>query len=417
MKCIDFVVVVILTNLFVSCNHDKNKEKQEMGEKDIVHHIASPSGTVSSLPVLYSNRDDTILSWITEETDSMASLNYSYLVDGKWQEPKEIIRGEDWFINWADFPMISENNGNLISHVLKKSSKETFSYDIHMNLLPKGQSEWATNIPLHTDGTKTEHGFVTALPFEENSFFITWLDGRNSKSDGHAHDGGNGTEGAMNIRAAEISPDGTVSNNVLLDSRTCSCCQTTAAMTSNGPVVLYRDRSEEEIRDISITRMVNGKWTEPKAIYNDGWKINGCPVNGPKAAAIGNNLVVAWFTAAKNEPRVKVAFSADDGGNFDDPILVGGQMSMGRVDVLMIDGDNAIVSWMESTEGESQLKVVKINRSGKKSDPVVIGTLDASRKTGFPQMELVDDRVYFAWTDIADGTPTIAMAYVMLKKI
>jgi len=42
-----------------------------------------------------------------------------------------------------------------------------------------------------------------------------------------------------------------------LDTRVCECCQTSVAMTAEGPVVVYGDCSEaeKEIRDISIVRL------------------------------------------------------------------------------------------------------------------------------------------------------------------
>jgi hypothetical protein len=42
--------------------------------------------------------------------------------------------------------------------------------------------------------------------------------------------------------------------------------------------------------------------------------------------------------------------------------------------------------------------------------------MDGSRKTGFPQMELVKDKVYFAWTDVTKGTSTIKTAYVLVEQ-
>ena len=113
-------------------------------------------------------------------------MRYVKLKDGEWQTPHEIVQGTDWFVNWADFPMIAENQGNLLSHVLKKSSAGTYSYDVKLNVLPKGSITGATNLALHTDGTQTEHGFVTAVPYKAGSFFVTWLDGRNTleKEDG-----------------------------------------------------------------------------------------------------------------------------------------------------------------------------------------------------------------------------------------
>ena len=351
------------------------------------------------------------MSWVEKVDDSTTQLKYAQLINGEWKEPQLIIQDRDWFVNWADFPAIAENDGNLISHVLKKSSSETFSYDVKLNVLPKGESQWTTDLQLHSDATKTEHGFVTSLPFKDDSFFVTWLDGRNTSGSGHDQHGG-----AMSIRSAEVSSKGIVSNEALLDDRTCDCCQTTASITANGAVVIYRDRSEDEFRDMSIVRFVEGEWTTPKSIYNDNWQIKGCPVNGPKSAAIANNLVVAWFTAANKEAKVKVVFSSDGGESFDEPIRIGKSNVMGRVDIALIDSENAIVSWMETIDKEARIMGVKVHKSGKIAMPVIISRLGASRKTGFPQMELVGDKVHFAWTDLSDDITTIKTAYARLDR-
>ncbi|MGB5273667.1 MAG: hypothetical protein WBN39_06400 [Flavobacteriaceae bacterium] len=376
----------------------------------MVKEVALAAGAGSALPYLYSNGERTLLSWVEEEGDSLAKLRYSELKDGQWLPPNDILKGSDWFVNWADFPMILGNKGNLMTHVLKKSASDTYAYDVKLNLFEGDKTQWATNIPLNTDGTPTEHGFVSGLPMADGSFFVTWLDGRNTL------EREDGSRGAMTLRTAEVSASGVVSRETEVDSATCDCCQTSAAMTQNGPVVVYRDRSEEEVRDISIVRQVNGRWTAPTSIHEDGWKIKGCPVNGPKAAARGNALVVAWFTAAGEKPMVKIAFSGNGGAQFDAPITISDIRPMGRVDVLMTDGSTALVSWMETLGETAEIKAVKVERNGKKSEPLTITPLAASRKTGFPQMELVGDRVYFAWTDFANDTTTIKTAYVPAKR-
>ena len=410
MKSVGYAAMGIMV-LMGSCKEFSKQEEVSNTQikKEIVNPLVSPVKSGSSLPSLFTANDGALLSWVHELNDSLAEFKFARLAEGEWTEPETIVQGSDWFINWADFPTIAENNGNLLSHVLRKSSKETFSYDIQLHLKSNTDVSWRTNLPLHTDGTKTEHGFVTMLPYNEDAFFVTWLDGRNTGGGGHGH------EGNMNIRAAEVAVDGTVSNEVLLDAKTCSCCQTTAAITDNGPVVLYRDRTDAEIRDIAITRQVNGKWTEPKFIFDDGWEINGCPVNGPKADAINNNLAVAWFTAVNNEPKVKLVFSLDGGENFDAPILISDNTTMGRVDLILLDKENAIVSWMETVGQEAQIKTAKVNRSGEMSKAIIVSKLGASRKTGFPQMTLVGDKVYFAWTDVTEDLSTIKTAYIFLN--
>ncbi|MGB5665303.1 MAG: hypothetical protein WBM53_00540, partial [Maribacter sp.] len=78
---------------------------------------------------------------------------------------------------------------------------------------------------------------------------------------------------------------------------------------------------------------------------------------------------------------------------------------MGRVDIALVNSENAIISWMGTNDTEAQIMRVKVHKSGKIGVPVIISRLDASRKTGFPQRELVKDKVYFAWTDLSDDLP------------
>ena len=361
-------------------------------EVKVVEELTSPAKESSALPHLMSNKDVALLSWVETSGDTMATMKYSELVDGKWQSSKNILTGTDWFVNWADYPMITENNGSLWSHVLKKSTAGTYSYDIKMNVKPKGATEWKTDLPLHTDGTPTEHGFVSIVPYNDH-FFVNWLDGRNTEENEA------GERGAMSLRAGVVSVTGEMLEEYELDARTCDCCQTTSVITDNGPIVIYRDRSANEIRDISIVRQVTGEWTAPKAIHEDNWQIKGCPVNGPKVDALGNNVVVAWFTGAENAPKVQVSFSTDGGEVFTAPIVIAEGVIMGRVDVLWTDEDNAVVSWMEANDKSALFKAMIVRKDGTTSQQQVITKMADSRKSGFPQMEMVEETLYFAWTE------------------
>ena len=74
--------------------------------------------------------------------------------------------------------------------------------------------------------------------------FATWLDGRNTKTSGHDHSQMEHS-GAMTLRAGVFDSNGSTIDEWELDNMTCDCCQTAAAMTPNGPVVVYRDRSRK----------------------------------------------------------------------------------------------------------------------------------------------------------------------------
>ncbi len=390
----------------IGCKQEAKQEaKQDNSEAkvSIVQEMISPAGESSSLPHLMSNKDVTLLSWVETADDTLNTMYYAELVDGAWKKPQAILSGGDWFVNWADYPIISENNGSLWSHVLKKSTEGTYSYDIKMNVKPKGSTEWKTDMRLHTDGTPTEHGFVSVEPYKDN-FFVNWLDGRNTEENEV------GERGAMTIRAGVVSPTGEMLQEYELDASTCDCCQTTSAITNNGPIVLYRDRSEDEIRDISIVRLVDGNWTTPKVIHEDNWQIKGCPVNGPKVAALGNEVVVAWFTGAQNKQTVNVVFSTDGGEHFQEPIRIAEGMVMGRVDVLWMDEDKAVVSWMESKNKMAVFYAMIVSKDGTVSNKQVITEMDGSRNSGFPQMEIVEETLYFAWKAHSATTSKIQTA-------
>jgi hypothetical protein len=158
---------------------------------------------------------------------------------------------------------------------------------------------------------------------------------------------------------------------------------------------VYRDRSDEEIRDISIVRFEKGAWSEPKSIFDDSWKIAGCPVNGPRADSKGNHLAIAWFTAAEGMARVNFIYSNDGGATFNQPVRLDEAGAIGRVDVTILDENASAVSWMEGSE----IKVVKIEHNGKKGIPFTIASSSESRSSGFPQMTKSGNELIFAWTD------------------
>jgi hypothetical protein len=106
---------------------------------------------------------------------------------------------------------------------------------------------------------------------------------------------------------------------------------------------------------------VKGEWIQPVPVFRDNWEIKGCPVNGPKAAVMGNTLAVAWFTAVGDMASVKLSFSKDGGAHFEAPIPVQGSEAIGRVDALLLDQDTALVSWMESNNGKAQVMAATVN--------------------------------------------------------
>jgi hypothetical protein len=376
-----------------------------------VQDISFPGGEGTSLPSLSSDGTQLLLSWVATPTDSTAQFQFARLgEDGTWSSPEQIAEGANWFVNWADYPALVQNKGSLLAYHLQKSSLGKYSYDVLLHALPKGGQIWRPGLPLHQDSTLTEHGFVSAAAYTDSTFLVSWLDGRNTGGGGH--EGHDGHSGAMSIRTAEVTLQGQVLWDSQLDAKTCDCCQTSTAITSQGAVVVYRNRSDQEIRDIAITRLVDGNWTEPSIIHADNWEISGCPVNGPRVVAQGNTLLVGWFTAAKGEAKVNYSFSSDAGATFGTPITVEGQGIIGRVEVALLDEKTGIAAWMETNPKGTFLMAARIESGGKMGKRWEVGAMDSGRKSGFPQLEVLGDLVYFAWTEVKGETNQVRTVFL-----
>jgi hypothetical protein len=231
-----------------------------------------------------------------------------------------------------------------------------------------------------------------------------WLDGRNLKDVKEGEEEKGPLPVSMTLRYAAVDAEGRVSDEALLDERVCECCQTSTALTSEGPVVVYRDRSETEVRDIYVVRRQGDGWSAPRPVFADNWEINGCPVNGPSVAADGRRVAVAWYTEAGGEPRVKVAFSEDAGATFGGPARVDDGDAMGRVDVLVLPDGSALVCWMSGKADGGAIKARHVSHDGALGPVAVVAQTDVSRSSGFPRMARIGGDVYFAWTEFAKPT-------------
>ena len=301
----------------------------------------------------------------------------------------------------------------LAAHWLQKSAAGTYDYDVKISTSNDSGKTWNTSFTPHRDSIAAEHGFVTMLHLQKDTFFAVWLDGRHTKSGHTDADDVHGHRGAMSLRCATFTIDNHLVNEWELDHQICDCCQTDAALTNDGIIVAYRDRSEYEVRDISIVRYVNGKWTTPRKVHDDHWKIAGCPVNGPAIAANGNQVAIAWYTAADETPKVNVAFSENAGKTFDQPIQIDDGTPLGRVDILWEkDRENVIVTWLEQTGQETaEIRMKRVSPNRDTSATFIITETSPSRSSGFPVLEQVDNQLLVAFTDVFAKDSTIVKTF------
>lgn len=359
------------------------------------HEVAPPADPGAMAPNLLAVDDQLFLTWIQKGTAGQPRhrLQLARWQGDSWGEPLVVAEGDNFFANWADFPSVTaEPGGSLLAHWLAKTGEGTYAYSIQLARSRDGGRSWEDLGLLNNDRTDTEHGFVTMIP-EKTGVRAIWLDGREMIAGQ-----------AMGLRTALIRER--PGEEEVLDSRVCECCQTGGALAAGATIVAYRDRSEDEVRDIYTMRRTASDWSRPRPVHADNWKIPGCPVNGPKVAAFGDTVTIAWFTGAQDDPRVQVSFSSDAGESFGEPVLVDGFRPLGRIDASLIDAQEALVSWLAVDSEVAEVKLRRVRSDGSRGVSTILARTGVSRASGFPQLERIGHRLYLAWVETAGDAPS-----------
>jgi hypothetical protein len=332
-----------------------------------------------------------LLSWM-ERSDAGATLKVSELRAEGWQPARKVVTDPRMFVNWADLPSVTAVAGDhWAAHWLSNSGDRAYSYDIRLaQSFDAGQS-WTGIMTPHTDGTPTEHGFVSVYP-SGDAVGLVWLDGRKTANDVEPDP----TSSGMTLRAAHVLNNGQLDREQEIDDLVCDCCPTNVVVSSGGPIAVYRDRSTDNIRDIRIARYKNGEWQPSTPVASDNWVVSGCPVNGPAVAASGELVAVAWFTAEGQMPRVEVALSKDGGNTFAEPLVVDDDAPAGHADIAYIGESAFAVSWMGKAENDYPVQLRSITAAGELGDVHTVGESALARS--IPQMGAKEGELIFAWS-------------------
>jgi hypothetical protein len=355
-----------------------------------------------------------LLSWINRQDGRRNALQFSsYTDEGGWQsQPRTIAVGRALVASWADTPhMLATPDGALWTQWLQSSEDSPSGYDTVLARSRDGGMRWEQITRVNDDGLSAEHGFAALWPAGVDRLGIAWLDGRaQATTQGEGHHGG----GAMQLRANEFDMSLNRGADAVLDTMTCDCCQTDVAITDKGPLLVYRDRDASEVRDIAVTRFEAGKWSAPKPVHADGWKIEACPVNGPAIAAQGTTAIVGWYSEAGGEPALRIARSTNAGDAFAAPVVVDkGVALLGRADVAM-DDQQAWVAWLrEDASGQTLMLARYAPDLSKQLQRIEVAKLQGrGHASGSPKLAVNANGAWLAWTDSIDGVAHLQGAQV-----
>jgi hypothetical protein len=350
-------------------------------------------------PHLAASSRGVILSWL-EQGDTAATLKFAERSQARWSAPTTVASSNDWFVSAADVPAVMRmSDGTLVATAYPATDLFAEAYDLRLSYSRDDGKTWSRPIAPHHDRTKTQHGFATLFELPERRLGLVWLDGREAELNKSDPEGG-----AMSLYFTSFDSAWKQAPETSIDARVCECCQTTVAVTDDGPVVAFRDRSPQEVRDIHVSRLEQGRWTEARPLHVDGWTIEACPVNGPALSARGRTVAAAWFAAPGDKGQAFAAFSSDAGRSWGEPIRLDDGTSLGHVDIELLDDGSAVASWVEFTTQRAQLRIRRVTPARTRSAAVVVAGGGEGYVSGYPRLAREGNELMVAWTESAqDG--------------
>lgn len=357
--------------------------------------VENPAAPGSTLPSLAARDGAVLLSWIEDPKGPAPSLRAALFRGGEWSATRTIAAGPEILIDPANPPEIAIlEDGALAAAWVVKNPTSAHASDVRFSVSRDGGASWSEPVTPHRDRTATEHGFVSLVPRPGAGLDLLWLDGRAATESDYG-------EGGTQLFA--VTWDGeTFGPETVVDPRVCDCCRTAAARVGPRILAAYRDRGEDERRDISIAALSPSGWEPPRDVAIDGWRLTACPTNGPALAVHGDRVAVAWFTAAEAAPRVRIAVSKDGGASFGEPLRLDGGDPIGRVDAAALPGGVTAVSWLEKKGARAEVRVALLSKDGTVAAEAVSGETTSGRGSGTPRVvPAAEGGLLVAWVETA----------------
>jgi len=328
-----------------------------------------------------------LLSWVEPGKNDSLSLRYAVRHGANWSEPHTIATQRHFFRHPAELPEVAQlGEHQWLAHWVEMPKEESEAEYVYTSASTDGM-HWTVPVMAHRDRAPVQHGLASMVPSGAGESSVFWLQG------------GKDEEAPTALMRTIVDVSGREVREERLAPDVCACCPTAVAKTSKGLLLAYRDHTPQDIRDISVLRLENGKWSQPKKLYADNWHINACPTNAASVAATGDKVAIAWFTSAQDAPKTEIAFSSDSGSTFSKPSTVSTGHSFGYTSVVL-DDSGAIVSWLEQGAGGGAARVLvrQIGFTGAPG-PVMQVAEGGRMGLGYPRLFHSGGDTFIAWGD------------------
>jgi hypothetical protein len=356
-----------------------------------VEPVANPA-PIGSVEAHWATAQDgsLLLSWIEPLNGGSYALRYAIRRGGQWSEPRTVVANRRFFRQPAESPsLISFPNGGLLAEWVEVPTDSSEAEYIYVSASADGV-RWTAPVMANQDRSPVQHALVSMVASGDREASLVWLEALK------------GEDAPSNLKRTVVNSDGKVVKEESLDPDVCTCCPTSIVKTSRGLLVAYRDHTSKDIRDITVIRFENGRWTPSKILNADNWEINACPVNGASAAAKGDRVAIAWYTEGGDKPRVQLVFSSDAGNTFTKPILINTGDALGHASAVLTDDGGAFVSWIEEADRSYRVLARFVSAKGA-AGPVVQVATGSTQGLGYPRLLQAGQETWIAWGNSANG--------------
>lgn len=278
-----------------------------------------------SMPLLAQTpKGDVMLSWTEKDEQGVISFCLAFSTDkGKTFSDKKVIYAGTGVGNSRLFraKVLAKKDGSLVA-VFTNRADAPPPATAQAQGQPQGQggrggrggggraSELVYTVSKDNGATWTKPQSVDTDPTKGimRGFFDAILMANDEVAVAYLKDVKGSTKHEERDLRLVITKNGVFQAEKLLDAVVCDCCNINMLRDGNGALnVIYRD-NKDDIRDFSkMVSTDNGEtFSEPQNIYNDGWKIAGCPHSGAISSANGKSALIAYYTGAESESGVKL---------------------------------------------------------------------------------------------------------------
>lgn len=338
-----------------------------------VGDLAPPTAAIVGSPILFSHPDGTVwASWLESGPEFRSGNSRGYVAafdaeHAQWRQARQILPDVDFPAKTLDPPAVAFDGEGRLHAVWTDGRGRAFR-----SAGDPASGTW--QVPEPWDAQLKPKEMFALARLASGRVLALWLDGR----------GDGAGENAQRLYARLV--DDPAAAEHMVDGAVCDCCPPgLTAFLDGGALAGFRDRSSDEVRDIATARLRRGKWAVPESLHADGWRIAGCPVNGPRLASDGSRVAAAWFTAAEDDPRVLVSYSPDAGMRWLAPLRVSDRPASGFTDVVLLRNGTLLVSWVDAGQNAW---LTRITSSFSRAQTVSLGVVPP---TTAPRLAILED--------------------------